>query len=97
MKIEKITAHHILFDNGDSIKIAPQTMSIDAGLLNLIPDIKTVEFKEPLAFTADGPDCSFAFGNIGGRMIPVSIFGVGVSRECAVYYENKLKLVVEIC
>ena len=41
--------------------------------------------------------CSFSFGNIGGKMIPVSIFGGGASRECAVYYENKLKLVVEVC
>lgn len=97
MKIGKISAHHIRFDNGTAIKIAPQSMRIDTTSLSLVPNIKDMDFKEPVAFTEGAQGCAFSFGNIGGRMIPVSIFGGGASRECAVYYENKLKLVVEVC
>ena len=94
MKIEKISEHHIRFNNGTVIKIAPQSMRIDTTSLSLVPNM---DFKEPVAFTEGAHGCAFSFGNIGGRMIPVSIFGGGASRECAVYYENKLKLVVEVC
>lgn len=97
MKIEKISAHHIRFDNGTAIKIAPQSMRIDTTSLSLLPNIKEMEFKEPVAFTESAQGRGFSFGNIGGKMIPVSLFGGGASRECAVYYENKLKLVVEVC
>ena len=51
MKIEKISAHHIRFDNGTAIKIAPQSMRIDTTSLSLVPNIKDMEFKEPVAFT----------------------------------------------
>ncbi len=97
MKIEKISAHHIRFDNGTAIKIAPQSMRIDTTSLSLVPNIKEMDFKETVAFTDGTQSGGFSFGNIGGKMIPVSIFGGGASRECAVYYENKLKLVVEVC
>lgn len=97
MNIEKISAHHIRFDNGTAIKIAPQSMRIDTTSLSLLPNIKDMEFKETIAFTEGAGGGGFGFGNIGGRMIPVGIFGGGASRECAVYYENKLKLVVEVC
>lgn len=97
MKIEKISAHHIRFDNDTAIKIAPQSMRIDTTTLSLASGIKDIDFKEPVAFTEGAQGCAFSFGNIGGKMIPVSIFGNGISRECAVYYENKLKLVVEVC
>lgn len=97
MKIEKISAHHIRFNNGTAIKIAPQSMRIDTTTLSLVSGIKDIGFKEPVAFTAGAQGGGFCFGNIGDKMIPVSIFGNGISRECAVYYENKLKLVVEVC
>lgn len=97
MKIEKISEHHIRFNNGTVIKIAPQSMRIDTTSLSLVSNIKDIDFKETIAFTESAQGRGFSFGNIGGRMIPVSIFGGGASRECAVYYENKLKLVVEIC
>lgn len=97
MKIEKISAHHIRFNNGTAIKIAPQSMRIDTTTLSLVSGIKDIGFKEPVAFTEGVQGGGFCFGNIGGKMIPVSIFGNGISRECAVYYENKLKLVVEVC
>jgi hypothetical protein len=97
MKIEKISEHHIRFNNGTAIKIAPQSMRIDTTSLSLVPNIKDIDFKEPIAFTESAQRGGFSFGNIGGKMIPVSLFGNGISRECAVYYENKLKLVVEIC
>ena len=97
MKIEKISEHHIRFNNGTAIKIAPQSMRIDTTSLSLVPDIKDIDFKETIAFTESAQGRGFSFGNIGGKMIPVSLFGNGISRECAVYYENKLKLVVEVC
>jgi hypothetical protein len=97
MKIEKISEHHIRFNNGTVIKIAPQSMRIDTTSLSLVSNIKDIDFKETIAFTESAQGRGFSFGNIGGRMIPVSIFGGGASRECAVYYENKLKLVVEVC
>lgn len=97
MKIEKISEHHIRFNNGTVIKIAPQSMRIDTTSLSLVPNIKDMDFKEPVAFTEGAHGCAFSFGNIGGKMIPVRLFGNGIGRECAVYYENKLKLVVEVC
>ena len=51
MKIEKISAHHIRFDNGTAIKIAPQSMRIDTTSLSLVPNIKEMDFKETVAFT----------------------------------------------
>lgn len=99
MKIEKISAHHIRFDNGTAIKIAPQSMCIDTAFFPLAPpNIKDIEFKTPIVFAVNAPNGgNFAFGNIGGVMLPVKVFRDGSSRECAVYYENKLKLVVEVC
>ena len=40
MKIEKISEHHIRFNNGTVIKIAPQSMRIDTTSLSLVPNIK---------------------------------------------------------
>lgn len=95
MRIKKINTSSIQFDNGGAIKIAPHPMHIDVDKIRLNQRAMTREFSENLIFT-DRNGVGFSFGNEGEEPIPVSVLSNGACRECAIYYENKLKLVVEI-
>lgn len=89
MKIVKLSAHHIRFDNGDAIKISPASFTLAPSM-----DLLEAEFDPTLVFT-ETPG-GFRFGNLPNNLYDVPVKRGGVSSQAAVYYQKRNVLELEM-
>lgn len=96
MKISKVSAHHIRFDNGQAIKITPASFRFKMPDKAVLDDMKTVEFSEPLVFTDKENGCHFEFGNLPYKLLAFGVEKSGASSQAAIYWQGRNVLELEM-
>lgn len=89
MKIVKLSAHHIRFDSGDSIKISPASFTLAPSM-----DLLEAEFDPNLVFSEILG--GFLFGNLPHNLYEVPVRSQGVSTQAALYWQGRNVLELEL-